>query len=289
MTENIAYARRTLQAIGQALVDGFSFVLLLAAALILNLAAAIGAMAAAAMLFLCIRPLSRYARRQAQTNSRLNHVFATEVNHMVTMVREIRVYNITDVFKQHLSALVGKVRKSRMMCDACSAFVPIVYQNASALIVVGAIGAAYYLQISDLSRLAMAAVLLVRSLAYGQYFQANYHSVMEGIPYLEQLHTALDELTGSTPHYGDRRLERIEAIDFQDVWFRFGSDDWTLKALSFTVSDCEVIGLVGPSGSGKTTMMQLLLRLRQPQRGCIHVNKQPIDKYAAESWSRKVV
>ncbi|MDT8900872.1 ABC transporter ATP-binding protein [Anaeroselena agilis] len=61
-------------------------------------------------------------------------------------------------------------------------------------------------------------------------------------------------------------------ITFEDVWFAYEEPRWVLCGLSFSVAAGEFIGIAGLSGSGKTTVINLLLRLYQPQRGRILVD-----------------
>ncbi len=67
------------------------------------------------------------------------------------------------------------------------------------------------------------------------------------------------------------------AVAFDDVWFRYGGTaerrnggteaDWTLAGIRLSVAPGEVVALVGPSGAGKTTLVSLLPRFWDPQRG----------------------
>ncbi|MEQ8819299.1 MAG: ABC transporter ATP-binding protein [Sumerlaeia bacterium] len=56
-------------------------------------------------------------------------------------------------------------------------------------------------------------------------------------------------------------------IEFRDVWFAYNDEDWVLKGVSFKVQHGQKIALVGPTGSGKTTMMALLCRFYDIQKG----------------------
>lgn len=58
-------------------------------------------------------------------------------------------------------------------------------------------------------------------------------------------------------------------IAFEDVWFAYEEPRWVLSGLSFTVTAGQFVGIVGLSGSGKTTIISLLLRFYEPQRGRI--------------------
>ncbi len=62
-------------------------------------------------------------------------------------------------------------------------------------------------------------------------------------------------------------------VRFEHVWFRYGSDrPWVLRDVSFSASPGQTIALVGHTGAGKTTIVNLLLRFYDPDRGRITVD-----------------
>lgn len=62
------------------------------------------------------------------------------------------------------------------------------------------------------------------------------------------------------------------AIEFDDVWFAYEDDVWVLSGVTFKVPAGKIFGIVGSSGSGKTSLMNLLLRFYEPQRGRILID-----------------
>jgi ATP-binding cassette, subfamily B, multidrug efflux pump len=63
------------------------------------------------------------------------------------------------------------------------------------------------------------------------------------------------------------------AVRFEHVWFRYSPDGpWVLRDVSFTASPGQTIALVGHTGAGKTTIVSLLLRFYDPERGRITVD-----------------
>jgi ATP-binding cassette subfamily B protein len=66
-------------------------------------------------------------------------------------------------------------------------------------------------------------------------------------------------------------------IEFENVWFAYeedndGNPDWVLKDVSFKVEPGEMAALVGATGAGKSTVMNVLLRFYESQKGRILVD-----------------
>lgn len=76
-------------------------------------------------------------------------------------------------------------------------------------------------------------------------------------------------------------------IEFRDVWFAYKNEDWILKGVSFTVRPGEKLALVGHTGAGKSTILQLLLRLYDPQRGQITADGIDLRELAAGQWRER--
>ena len=70
-------------------------------------------------------------------------------------------------------------------------------------------------------------------------------------------------------------------IEFRDIWFAYnarqGSEpEWVLKGVSFRAAPGEKLAIVGHTGAGKTTVINLLMRFYDPQRGAIFLDGIPV-------------
>ncbi len=73
-----------------------------------------------------------------------------------------------------------------------------------------------------------------------------------------------------------------DSIEFRNVSFKY-KKDWVLKDLSFTVKKGETVAIVGPTGAGKSTIVQLLPRLFDVQKGEILIDGQNIRTFSQKS------
>ncbi len=73
-------------------------------------------------------------------------------------------------------------------------------------------------------------------------------------------------------------------IKFENIWFAYENEEWVLKDVSFTLTKGHRLALVGASGGGKSTIVNLLLRFYDPQKGCITVDGVDIREYPVGAW-----
>ena len=75
-------------------------------------------------------------------------------------------------------------------------------------------------------------------------------------------------------------------IEFKDVWFAYEPDVWVLKGVSFKVEPGQTVAFVGATGSGKTTILSLICRNYDIQKGQILIDGIDIRKIKIESLRR---
>ncbi|OHE25964.1 MAG: ABC transporter ATP-binding protein [Tenericutes bacterium GWC2_34_14] len=75
-------------------------------------------------------------------------------------------------------------------------------------------------------------------------------------------------------------------IEFKDVWFSYLPDEWVLKGVSFSVNPGDTVAFVGATGSGKTTILGLIVRNYEIQKGQILIDGIDIKKITRSSLRR---
>lgn len=86
---------------------------------------------------------------------------------------------------------------------------------------------------------------------------------------------------------GDAPEENAPHIEFRNVSFSYTGIGKNLDDLSFRLEKGQTLGILGPTGSGKSTIINLLLRLYDPDSGCILIDGQDIRTIPPETLRRK--
>ena len=82
-------------------------------------------------------------------------------------------------------------------------------------------------------------------------------------------------------------LDEIKGeIEFKDVWFAYIPGEWVLKGVSFHVHPKETVAFVGSTGSGKSTILSLIVRNYDIQKGQILIDGMDIKKIKISSLRR---
>jgi ABC-type multidrug transport system fused ATPase/permease subunit len=104
----------------------------------------------------------------------------------------------------------------------------------------------------------------------------NLSGIRFGLPYLDLVHTEIQQLTSagdSVASASDRRLEFAGELRIDDVTFTYpDATGRALDGVTLTVPYASSVAIVGGSGAGKTTLIDTILGLHRPESGRIVVD-----------------
>lgn len=116
----------------------------------------------------------------------------------------------------------------------------------------------------------------------------KFNTLQMGVVSSERVFRILD----TTEHIEDNGTEREQPlygnIEFDHVWFAYNEEDYVLKDVSFSVNVGETLALVGATGSGKTSIINLLSRFYEYNKGEIRVDGKNIREYSKEHLRRNI-
>ena len=97
--------------------------------------------------------------------------------------------------------------------------------------------------------------------------------------------TLPEDLTVTPPE--EEPAEKAAHIEFKNVSFSYTGVGKNIDNLSFRLEHGQTLGILGPTGSGKSTIINLLLRLYDPDEGQILINGQDIRSIAPDALREK--
>lgn len=71
-------------------------------------------------------------------------------------------------------------------------------------------------------------------------------------------------------------VDFAQKIEFKDLWFAYNDEDWVLKGIDFSVEPGKSVALVGATGAGKSTIINLLTRFYEFQKGELKIGEHSI-------------
>ncbi|MDD4000503.1 MAG: ABC transporter ATP-binding protein [Bacilli bacterium] len=84
-------------------------------------------------------------------------------------------------------------------------------------------------------------------------------------------------------------LESLDGeIEFKNVWFSYLPDEWILKDVSFKIKPQDTVAFVGATGSGKTTILSLIVRNYNIQKGQILIDGIDINQIKLNSLRKQI-
>ena len=122
--------------------------------------------------------------------------------------------------------------------------------------------------------------LVVAFIQYAQRFfdpiedlAEKYNILQAAMASSERIFRLLDEPIEVADPPAPVRAQSIRGeIEFRDVWFAYEGEDWVLKGVSFKIQPGERVALVGHTGAGKSSMINLITRFYDVQRGQVLVD-----------------
>ena len=232
--------------------------------------------------------VTHWFRRNARQSYRMVRVLIARIN---TFLQEhIIGMSTVQLFRQEEQVFQKfyKINRSHGDANIASIFYYAVFYPA--IEVIGSVAAALILWYGggDVLVGTLSLGALVAFLQYSQRFfkpisdlSEKFNVLQSAMASSERIFTLLD-----TPVHirsPENHVQRNESADYQivfdDVSFAYADDNYVLRDVSFEVSPGERVGIVGATGAGKTTIINLLLRFYDVNRGRVLVNGRNVREF----------
>ena len=246
------------------------------------------------------RKYSRKAYREVRANVSNVNAFLSE---NLSGMKLIQVFNQEDKKFKEFSDKNNQLKNSNLKeVWTFAIFRPIIYVlYMAALLLVVYFAANSSLEtigssLSTSEEIAAAAAIIVTFQQYiGKLFDpiqvlADQFNIMQSaFASSERIFEILDTKPTVINEPDAIELDHLEGnIEFKNVWFAYKDNEWVLRDVSFTIKAGETVAFVGATGSGKTTILSLIVRNYDIQKGQILIDGIDIKKIKIESLRKNI-
>lgn len=116
----------------------------------------------------------------------------------------------------------------------------------------------------------------------------RFNTLQMGMVSSERVFKVLDT-TEIIENKGTLEADEIKGdVEFNNLWFAYNENDWILKNISFSVKQGETVALVGATGAGKSSVINLLNRFYEYDKGSIRIDTIDVRDYELTSLRKNI-
>ncbi len=239
------------------------------------------------------RKFSRRAHRKVKDGTTDINIFLSE---NLSGMKIIQIFNREERKKAEFEEKNQKLRRAKMgQIFVFGIFRPMVYMlYISSVLCLFYLGARGYIYKTEFLGQIIDAGVIVSFYAFISKFFNPIQNLAEQFNRLQATFASAEKIYkifDIVPEVVDEpdaiELDHIEGnIEFKNVWFYYVENEWVLKDVSFKVNAGDTVAFVGSTGSGKTTILSLICRNYDIQKGQILIDGIDIKKIKISSLRR---
>lgn len=210
----------------------------------------------------------------------------TIINEGLKGTHDIKLLNIVEHFKNKVSGNLDELCNDTVgsiKVDSEYVFLRtiVVYAFTTVLIVLSI----YFVKFDVIKVSSLIAIFMYKDRLFTSilYLAWTERQLKEFALSAERIFEVIDHSKFKLEHYGNKRVNELSGkIEFKNVYFKYEKDS-VLKGVSFNIEPKDTVAIVGKSGSGKTTIVNLISKIYEVDKGSILLdgnNINDLDKYS---------
>ena len=210
----------------------------------------------------------------------------TIINEGLKGTHDIKLLNIVEHFKNKVSGNLDELCNDTVgsiKVDSEYVFLRtiVVYAFTAVLIILSI----YFVKFDIIKVSSLIAIFMYKDRLFTSilYLAWTERQLKEFALSAERIFEVIDHSKFKLEHYGNKRVNELSGkIEFKNVYFKYEKDS-VLKGVSFNIEPKDTVAIVGKSGSGKTTIVNLISKIYEVDKGSILLdgnNINDLDKYS---------
>lgn len=242
-------------------------------------------LAAGAVVVFLLRPITRATQVRAKSFVNANSFYAEEVSRLATSTMELKSFGVGPRAEAQLETINSDVAHRQYSARFAALFAGNIFKDVAVFLLIGSVAGLYVLGQGALASAGVVVTLIIRGLASAQQASGMYQFISESMPNLVALNERLGAMHSESLPESGRPVGEFESLRLVDVGYTYDDGDANaLKDVNLDIAAGDFVGVIGPSGGGKSTLLQLILRLRQPTSGSILMNGHDYRETSIDEW-----
>jgi len=236
------------------------------------------------VLRLVIEPAVTIGTKVAEANE---HVQRT-VQAGTQGIRDVKLFGLREEVFSNFSVWIDQFASSEVDIARNDAAIKNFYQLSAAITIFALIYIGFTFTGLSLGELGIFLIAMFQLAPKVSSLNSKVYKLESYMSHLVRTQAFLDELDRRQESSGDRSVSTVSKIEYDNVEFSYTEDETVLRGISFTVERDEFIAFVGQSGAGKSTIVSLLVRMYDPDRGEIRADGVNISEFDIEEWRGRI-
>lgn len=231
-----------------------------------------------------IEPAVTVGSRVANANQRVQQA----VQAGTQGIRDVRLFGLQQELHSRFSDAITQYTESEIDMNRNDSAIRNFYELSAAITIFILIYFGFTFTGLSLGELGIFLIAMFQLAPRMSSLNSQVYKVEGFTSHLVRTHEFLNELNQKQEDCGDRSVSNVSEITFDDIHFSYTADERVLDGISFDIKREEFIAFVGQSGAGKSTIVSLLARMYDPDRGEIRAEGVPIDEYKITEWRERI-
>ena len=241
------------------------------------------------LLFFLFKPLfyknNKISEKSASSYKQLSHY----VNEHIIGMKVIKSMSVEREVVKNSEGHFDYMRELSMGVYSARNLTNSLLQPMGVILILGIFAFFYKTEAFTFGSFAVVVYAIQRLFSQIQVVQSQIHGVSSGFPYLAGMVRYKDDaIKNKEKNTGTKEFVFKNSLDFKRVDFSYNNGADVISGINFSLKKGEILGLIGPSGAGKTTIVDLLLRLYQPQKGIIELDGADVSGIKMKEWRTNI-
>jgi len=289
LTTNIQNSGLLLQYLGNLIMVFSGLIMYAIVAINISLTITLLTLAFGCLLLIFFKPLLSMTKSVAREKEKLNKYSSHFINENILGLKTVKSLFAESRVMKEAQKNFRNLKELTIRSAIYGIFSDSLIQPIGMIFVCAIFAVAYKIPGFNFAALAAILYLIQRMFTYVQQLQSSLNSMSWAAPYLEgvlkyekEAENNLEKNIDSNPFIFKDRL------DFKNVGFSYSNNRQILKNVNFSIKKGEMIGIIGGSGVGKTTIVDLILRFFDTQKGEILIDGVNIKEIGLANWRQNI-